>query len=127
MEQSVLGLVNANIGANMEPGERSNAANNQKIVSWSDMVQKNTQTEMPKSKPKVSWSYNEDGSINLIPPREYLIEARKQWNSSCIGHFIGGSFDFKFVRYQAFKIWKHRVLNRGFIALKDTLLLNSLR
>lgn len=105
VQKGVLSLVNVDISANMEKGEPSNVAQNQKIITWSDMVRKNT--EMPKSKSKVSWSYNDDGSINLIPPRKFLLEAHKKWDSSCIGHFVGGSFDFKFVKDRALSMWRH--------------------
>lgn len=38
--------------------------------------------------------------------KKFLTNARKLWSSSIIGHFIGGSFEFIFVRDQAFKFWK---------------------
>lgn len=108
VQKGVLSLVNVNLGANTEIGEYSKAVNNQKIVSQSDMVQKNSKEELPETKPRTSFSYNEDGYVNLIAPREFLTEARKQWDPSCIGHFIGGSFDFKFVKDRAPSMWKRK-------------------
>lgn len=55
--------------------------------------------------------HNEDGSISLMPSEEFLDNTHKQWDSSLIGHFIGGSFDFKFVRDQVFIIWKAKGLS----------------
>lgn len=60
----------------------------------------------------VSFTYNEDGNVNLIPSDEFLDEGRKQWDTSIIGHFIGSSFDFKFVSEKTMKLWKNKGLSR---------------
>lgn len=80
-------------------------------VTWSAMVQKSVSNPV-RPRPTTSFSYNEDGSVNLIPSKEFLLDARKQWDSSCIGHFIGGILDFKFVREKALQMWKSKGLSR---------------
>lgn len=62
--------------------------------------------------------FNEDGSATLQPPKHFLSNARKSWATSLIGRFIGGSFDFKFVRDQAFRLWKNNGLSRVFYSSK---------
>lgn len=57
-------------------------------------------------------------SVNIEPPKDFLLNAQKQWDSSFIGHFIGGSFAFKFVREQAFKLWKNVGLTRVYYSSK---------
>ncbi|KAL8115351.1 hypothetical protein AgCh_021999 [Apium graveolens] len=79
---------------------------NSKIASWSDMVKSNADIGEP------GFSYNEDGSVTLIPTREFLLESRKQWDTSYIGHFIGSSFDFKFVRDRALSMWQKKGLSK---------------
>lgn len=56
--------------------------------------------------------HNGDGTATLNLPIEFLETAIKQWNTSCIGHFVGGSFVFKFVKDQALKL-------RGNMGLTD--------
>ncbi|XP_074342467.1 uncharacterized protein LOC141680033 [Apium graveolens] len=81
------------------------------------MVTRNTPPSTPcSSQHKVT--YNEDGSANVEPPREFLLQAQVQWESSLIGHFIGTSFSFKFVKEQAFKIWQNKGLSRVFYSSK---------
>lgn len=75
-----------------------------KKVSWSDKVKEGIPTTTPNFKHKATFVTNEDGSLTIIPPKEFLVQARQQWNTSCIGHFIGGSFDFKFVRDRAMNL-----------------------
>lgn len=46
------------------------------------------------------------------------MNARKLWNISLIGHFIGGSFEFKFFHDHAFKLWENKGLTRVFYISK---------
>lgn len=88
----------------------TNLSLTKKNVSWSDMVRQNIPNDTPRPRPRAGFSCNEDGSVNLIPTREFLIQARKQWDSSCIGHFIGGGLDFKFVKDRALSMWRKKGL-----------------
>lgn len=102
----------------IETGETSTKkVDNQKSVTWSSLVQKNIPSDRPQSS-NVSFTYNEDGTVNLVPSDEFLEKGRKQWYTSIIGHFIGGSFDFKFVREQTLKLWKNRGLSRVYYSSK---------
>lgn len=67
---------------------------------------------------EIKVTYNEDESANICPPRDFLLNARNQWNISLIGHFIGGSFSFKFVREQALKLWSNLGLTRVYYSSK---------
>ena len=62
--------------------------------------------------------FNGDGSASINLPRSFLMEARKQWNTSCIGHFIGGSFPFKFVKDKVTKLWSNMGLKNVFFNSK---------
>ena len=55
-------------------------------------------------------SLNGDGTASLELPHSFLIEARKQWSSSCIGHFVGASLQFKYVKDQTMKLWSNKGL-----------------
>ena len=43
---------------------------------------------------------------------------RKKWDTSCIGHFIGGSFPFKFVKDKVTKMWGNMGLQNVFFSSK---------
>lgn len=88
-----------------------------KNVSWSSLVQRNIPNEKHHNS-NVAFTYNGDGLVNLMPSDEFLHNGRKQWDTSIIGHFIGGSFDFKFVREQTFKIWKNGGLSKVYYSSK---------
>lgn len=62
--------------------------------------------------------FNEDGSATINPPHSFLVATIKQWDSSLIGHFVGGSFSFKFVREQAMKLWGNLGLAKVFFNSK---------
>ncbi|XP_074377040.1 uncharacterized protein LOC141718557 [Apium graveolens] len=79
------------------------------LRNWSSFVAKNIPSTGTSQTDNVQIIFNEDGSATLKPPTEFLANARKLWNTSLIGHFIGGSFDFKFIRDHAFKLWKIRM------------------
>ncbi|KAL8149116.1 hypothetical protein AgCh_006209 [Apium graveolens] len=51
-------------------------------------------------------------TVNLVRSDEFLEKGTRQWDTSIIGHYIGSSFDFKFVRDQTMKLWKHKGLSR---------------
>ena len=87
-------------------------------LSWKNIVVKNTVYEKPQFSPNNPVSFNEDGSANIHPPEEFLINAKKQWSSSLIGHFIGGGFAFNFVKEQAFKLWKNLGLLKVYFSSK---------
>ena len=55
-------------------------------------------------------SLNGDGTANLELPHSFLVEARKQWSTSCIGHFVGASLQFKYVKEQTMKLWSNNGL-----------------
>lgn len=42
-------------------------------------------------------TYNEDGSATVKFSNDFFFKAQKQWETSIIGYFIGGSFAFKFI------------------------------
>ncbi|KAL8102690.1 hypothetical protein AgCh_027277 [Apium graveolens] len=104
--------------AGAEQGSKDPNNVGQKIATWSDLVKQSIPNINPSFEDKVAFSNNPDGSLNLIPPREFLVQARQQWDTSCIGHFIGGGFDFKFVREQAMGLWKKRGLLNVFYNTK---------
>lgn len=62
--------------------------------------------------------FNDDSSAPVKPPKDFLVNARRNWDSSLIGHFIGGNFAFQFVKDQAFKLWKNMGLSRVFYSSK---------
>lgn len=105
---------------NFEHGEPSKTKKN---VTWSSLL-----SESVAKKPvhnlsncnvdMVEITYNDDGSANIFPSRELLLNAQKQWETSLIGHFIGGSFAFKFVRDQAFRLWNNLGLSRVYYSSK---------
>lgn len=98
-----------------ELGESSKA---KKIVTWSSLVSDSVPQQTQASIPNIEVSYNEDGFANISPPREFLVKAQKQWDSSLTGHFIGGSFSFKFIREQAMKLWSNLGLSRVYYSSK---------
>lgn len=97
-----------------------------KKTTWSSIVTKNVPNTETGSSETAQIVFNDDGSTTLKPPKQFLTNARKMWSTSLIGHFIGGSFDFKFIgskisNYE--KIWDLHVF---YIVLKDTIHLNFL-
>ncbi|XP_074342079.1 uncharacterized protein LOC141679484 [Apium graveolens] len=101
--------------------------NTQKQNTWSSIVTKNIPSKEPASSETAKVTFNEDGSATIQPPKNFLASVRKNWSTSIIGHFIGGSFEFRFVREQAFKLWKNHGLSRVFYSSKGnfTFKLNS--
>ncbi|KAL8108690.1 hypothetical protein AgCh_024958 [Apium graveolens] len=81
------------------------------------MLQQNLNSDKPQNA-NVSFTYNEDGSVNLLLNDDFLKNGIKQWESSITCHFIGGIFDFKFVRDHAFKLWKNKELSRVYYSSK---------
>lgn len=81
------------------------------------MATKNTPNATP-TLIQTKVTFNEDGSANVEPPREFLLQAQVQWETSLIGYFIGGSFAFKFVKEQAFKFWQNKGLLKVFYSSK---------
>ncbi|KAL8092426.1 hypothetical protein AgCh_034633 [Apium graveolens] len=88
------------------------------LKNWSSVLTKNIPVVGTSQHHNVQIIFNEDGSATLKPPKEFLQNARKMWDTSLLGHFIGGSFDFKFVRDTAFKMWKNKGLTRVFYSSK---------
>lgn len=86
--------------------------------NWSSIVTKNVFSTEASSSEHAQIVFIDDGSPTLKPPKNFLTNARKLWDSSIIGHFIGGSFEFKFVWEQAFKMWKNMGLTRVFYSSK---------
>ena len=62
--------------------------------------------------------FNKDGSATINIPRSFLENAKKKWSTSCIGHFIGGSFPFKFVKEKVTKLWSNMGLQNVFFSSK---------
>ena len=62
--------------------------------------------------------FNKDGSATINLPRSFLENAKKKWSTSCIGHFIGGSFPFKFVKEKVTKLWSNMGLQNVFFSSK---------
>ena len=62
--------------------------------------------------------FNEDGTATINLPRSFLENAKKKWDTSCIGHFIGGSFPFKFVKDKVTKMWGNMGLQNVFFSSK---------
>lgn len=91
---------------------------NPNVGTWSSIVKKTIQATNTSSNDKSQIIFNEDGSNTLKPPQNFLCNARKMWESCLISHFIGGSFDFKYVREQAFRMWKNMGLSRVFYSFK---------
>lgn len=87
-----------------------------KTVTWSSLVL--TQKQTGSKIPQIEVTYNEDGSANVFPPRDFLLNAQKRWDARLIGHFIGGSHSFKFVKEQALKLWSNMGLTRVFYSSK---------
>lgn len=88
------------------------------LGTWSSIVAKNIHVTDAGCSDNAQITFNEDGSATLKPPLGFLSNARKLWETSLIGHFIGGSFDFKIVRDQAFKMRKNKGLSRVFYSSK---------
>ncbi|XP_074326627.1 uncharacterized protein LOC141664571 [Apium graveolens] len=86
--------------------------------SWRNIVTKNVPSTSTQNCDNARIMFNEDVPATLKPPTNFLKYARKSWDSSLIGHFIGGSFDFKFVREQGFKMWKNKGLSKFFYSSK---------
>lgn len=61
---------------------------------------------------------NDDGSSTISLPRSFLEKSRTRWATSCIGHFVGGSFAFKYVKNQAMKLWMNKGLMEVFYSSK---------
>lgn len=78
--------------------------------TWSSIVTKNVPITETSTNNNAQIVFNEDGSATLKPPKDFLTNARKMWEMSLIDHFIGGSFDFKYVCEHAFKLWKNKGL-----------------
>ena len=108
--------------ANFENGESSipvdKAGHTSAIPSWKSIVTKNVQNVLPENIISEDTVYNNDGTATIHPSKSFLLNARKQWSSSCIGHFIGGGFDFKTVKAQAFKHWKNQGLSKVYYSSK---------
>lgn len=52
-----------------------------------------------------------------------MVIGTKLWETSIIGYFIGGSFDYKFVREQTMKMWSNKRAKESLLlSQKDTLL-----
>lgn len=88
--------------------------------SFSAVTKKNVQ-EMNPSKfnlvnPEITY---EGDSAYVSLPKEFLLQARKRWtSSSCIGHFVGGGFSFKFVKERVMKLWANNGLHDVFYSPK---------
>lgn len=50
---------------------------------------------------------HDDNFVKIALPRDFLVNARKWWNTSYISHFVGGNFSFKFV-YDL--VWNYGVI-----------------
>ncbi|KAL8104169.1 hypothetical protein AgCh_028413 [Apium graveolens] len=87
--------------------------------TWSSIVTKNVPITEARNSENAQIIFNKDGSATFRPPKTFLSNARKIWVTSIIGHFIGGSFNFIFVRDQAFKFLKNMGLSRFFYSLKE--------
>lgn len=81
--------------AQSEPHTQPQAPN---FGMWTSIVTKNVSVTEARSNETAQIIFNEDGYATLKPPKLFLSNARKSWETSLTGHFIGGSFDFKFVR-----------------------------
>lgn len=88
------------------------------VGTWSSIVARNVPVTEARSNELAQIIFNEDGSATLKPPKNFLLNARKSYKTSPIGHFIGGNFDFRFVRDQAFRLWKNKGLFRVFYSSK---------
>lgn len=78
------------------------------LLSWKNVAEKNSnppRTQFNDDFLESTVIDNGDGTATISLPRSFLEEARKQWDSSCIGHFVGGSFSFKYVKEQTLKLW----------------------
>ncbi|KAL8091472.1 hypothetical protein AgCh_033906 [Apium graveolens] len=96
----------------------NNDANTQNPKTWSSIITKTIPSKEPTTNADAKFSFNKDGLATIRPPKPFFVNARKNWSTSIIGHFIGGSFDFCFVREQAFKYWKNHGLSRVFYSSK---------
>lgn len=76
VKEGVLSFVNVEQG---ESGKNAKepSKNVEKHVSWSSLVQKNISSDKPQSA-NVTFTYNEDGTINLMPNNDFTEEGRKQ-------------------------------------------------
>lgn len=116
VDNGILKIVNVEAGESSKPKETT--TKNTKTVTWSSMVQQNIPNPQPQTNDEITVTFNVDGSTRIQAPRSFLLEARKQWDSSIIGHFIGTTFSFKFIREQAFKIWKNLGLVNVYFSAK---------
>ena len=63
------------------------------MITWKYVLQQNASPRhqtfnFEDYNPQVD--FNEDGIANISQPRSFLENAWKKWNTSCIGHFMGG-------------------------------------
>ena len=94
-------------------------------LTWKSVVQQNSSPPKQQFRENLKEydskvDYNDDGTATLSLPRSFLENARKKWDTSCIGHFIGGSFPFKFVKDKATILWGNLGFRMCFSALKGT-------
>ena len=109
IQNGILRISNGSTGS----GSESTSCNDSSVprLTWSKIVKDN---EYPtgqfddafKDAPRVI-SDNGDGTATLELPRAFLLKARGQWSTSCIGHFVGPSWQFRYVKEQATKLWSN--------------------
>ena len=92
-------------------------------LTWKSVVQRNSSPPKQQFRENLKEydskvDYNDDGTTTLSLPRSFLENARKKWDTSCIGHFIGGSFPFKFVKDKATILWGNLGLQNVFFSSK---------
>lgn len=100
--------------------ETSNQNPTRKSVTWSSIVSENIikQTPCADDNGEAAITFNDDGSASVNFSMSYLVRAQKQWETSIVGHFIGGNFAFKFVREQAYKLWQNKGLTGVYYSSK---------
>lgn len=98
------------------------------LLGWKNIVQ-NSSSQKDASGEKLNSGFgaagvdpeivvNGDGSSTISLPRCFLEKSRAKWATSCIGHFVGGSFSFKYVKNQAMKLWMNQGLQDVFYSSK---------
>lgn len=111
---------NANVIVGKNGGKSAYSDAVKKHTAYSDAVKKNVPVMNSNQFNTVEPDIRIDGdSAHVTLPMEFLLNSRKRWTtSSCIGHFVGGSFSFKFVKERVTKLWGNAGLKDVFFSSK---------
>ncbi|KAK1356326.1 hypothetical protein POM88_049582 [Heracleum sosnowskyi] len=95
-------------------------------MSWTKVVQKVLSS--PRTEGKLQYfpphAFDNAGIPTIRPPKEFLVENQKEWNTSLVGYFLGSNLPFKMVEEEAKCLWLHLgflkmyMVKKGFYVFK---------